>query len=137
MTMPAQSTEGDEDRSHAFYAPETFRSKFWRRLGFRYASLWREREAALQFDTEPDKWLATDTFIKFDWADRFRILVSGRVMVQHNHRTDVKVSQCASMSAVGVLPPYHRDASEKPDVFQDHLSLRDMRHPLEVPHEAP
>lgn len=89
----------------AFYVPDTFARRAWRWLGFRYPSLYEQQEAALALDYEPCKWMATDTFIRFDWKDRLRILLSGNVKVIHRHRTDVTVKQCASMSAVGVLPP--------------------------------
>lgn len=75
----------------------------WRRLGF--------RSAASHFEDDEPEWqrgyIKNDTTIIFDWLDRLRVLVSGKVAVSLTIRTDAKVDKTQSVSGVGVLPPTH------------------------------
>ena len=59
-----------------FYHVPTFREKFWRALGFCY-HLGEEPKDA---DALPG-WICTDMGLDFSVADRFRLLVSGRLRI--------------------------------------------------------
>lgn len=52
-----------------------------------------------------ESYLATHTIVVFDWKDRLRILVSGKVKVDTYTKTDVIVRKSLSTSVAYVLPP--------------------------------
>ena len=51
-------------------------------------------------------YMQTHVVVCLDWRDRLRVLVSGRLHVQTNTKTDVHVERMASTSAVWVEPPF-------------------------------
>ena len=79
------------------------RPTIWQRLGFGAC-------AVPNMDDLEDSGLApahlsTNTTAVFDWRDRLRILVSGKVMVETAVKTDVIVKVMICRSSVSVLPP--------------------------------
>lgn len=64
-----------------------------------------ELEAGLAPNGLAAGYLVSRVVIRFDWKDRLRILVSGRVEVQVQTTTDVFVRAAVSKSVVNVLPP--------------------------------
>ena len=76
--------------------------RIWRGLGFRRPFVWE----GPTYDEEAPHWLKTVVVTHFDFFDRLRILVSGKVMLTTEHATDTSVSVCRSVTAVGVLPPF-------------------------------
>lgn len=81
--------------------PRGFWDRFWSRLGFGQCS------APTPEDLEgfAPSYLTIGTRIQFGWPDRVRVLVSGKVMVDINTKTDVLVGRCESVSSASVLPP--------------------------------
>ncbi len=67
------------------YVP-TRLERIWRQLGFRY-----------HLGTEPEDvdtmtgWMCTDSRLHFGWADRIRLLVSGRLHMRLIQHTTVQV----------------------------------------------
>lgn len=80
------------------YVP-TRTERFWRWLGFRY-HLYELPE------TDMPGWMMTKTAIQFDWADRLRLLLTGRINIDIRQATDVKVSTCASAVSFEIVPPW-------------------------------
>lgn len=68
-----------------FYVP-TWRERFWRKLGFRY-HLGDERPPD---EVEaPAGWMQNKSGFHFDWADRLRLLLTGRLVVTTTYDLDV------------------------------------------------
>lgn len=98
------------DEVHAFaqeYRP-ALGERIWQWLGFGTCH-------APHFDEIPDddpSWapgrMITKTYVRFDWPDRLRILISGKIMVEIAHKTSVTVPAAMSKSAVSVLSPLHK-----------------------------
>jgi len=92
-------------QSHAFYAPETFRQKFWRAMGFR-----------THLGKEPDGvdsltgWMRTDMRHRFGWLDRLRLLMTGRLNVTLILHTDTPDPQvCKNRLDWRIVPPGDRE----------------------------
>ena len=64
----------------------TFAERAWRRLGFRY-HLGDEPEGTERLPG----WMCTASGIHFDWADRLRLLISGRLRMRLVQHTSVQV----------------------------------------------
>jgi len=75
----------------------------WSHLGFGTCS------AFFEDDDEDDGFapgsLLTETFGHFDWRDRLRVLVSGKIMISARTKTDVPVDTAVTVSKVSILPP--------------------------------
>lgn len=76
----------DAAEGQGFFAMPTRRQRFWRWVGFRFH---------LGSDVAEDKtdaiwqgWMQTRSTMHLDWADRIRILISGRLSLQHTFHTD-------------------------------------------------
>ena len=67
-----------ERHGAAFYALPSRAERFWRWCGFCYhlGDLWEEEDPALI------GWMQNKTGFHFDWRDRLRILISGRLDVK-------------------------------------------------------
>lgn len=52
-------------------------------------------------------YMVTEVVTVLDWKDRLRVLVSGKLKVSTQTKTDVIVRKMASQSAVYVLSPYY------------------------------
>ena len=68
-----------------YISKPTMRQRFWRWAGFRFH--------LGDDDNKPDiawkGWMQTRSRLHFDWADRLRILISGRLEVRHTYDLDV------------------------------------------------
>ena len=53
-------------------------------------------------------WMETNTEVHLNWADRLRLLISGRCRVEVATRTSVVVGKAESRSVFCVLPPGRR-----------------------------
>ena len=100
-----ESTE--EDIKVAFGPPMGYyavhRPTIWERLGFKECGApWMKDE---DFPELPPGRLITETNVYFDWKDRLRILMSGKVRVAVSTKSNVIVDTAISMSEVSVLPP--------------------------------
>lgn len=51
-------------------------------------------------------YMQTHVVVHMDWQDRLRVLVSGKVHIQTNTKTDVTVGRMESWSTVHVEPPF-------------------------------
>jgi hypothetical protein len=74
------------DTAGCFYAAPSRRTRFWRWAGFRFH---------LGDDVAEEKpcevwrgWMQTRSTMRLDWADRLRILISGRLHLQHTFHMD-------------------------------------------------
>lgn len=76
---------------------QVFGPTIWHRLGFhaRYVPPW----------DDDGHYLVTEVTIQFDWLDRLRLLVTGRVVLMTRSRTEVPAGKVESRSAVGVVGP--------------------------------
>lgn len=59
-------------------------------------------------------YLSVHTFISLDWKDRLRILCSGKAELRAQTQTDVVVNHAKTISAINVLPPWHRPVTPTP-----------------------
>lgn len=70
------------DTAGGYYAKPTLRRRFWRKMGFQFHL----------GEFEPNEpwagWMQTRSGIHFGWADRIRILIGGRLSLQHTFHTD-------------------------------------------------
>lgn len=80
-----------------------YRPTIWDRLGFGYshAPLIDDDE---HLDLAPGAFIC-ETFVKLDWVDRIRALVSGKLHIQTRSKTDVKINRALTTSNVRVLNP--------------------------------
>jgi hypothetical protein len=83
-----------------FYDPPWYK-RIWQILGF------GECHAPMheQHDDFAPGALITVTRTHFDMGDRFRILLSGKIMVKSRSQTNVTVDFARTNTAVSVLPP--------------------------------
>lgn len=93
-----------EQNSAAYYKLPTYRERLWHRLGFSRAHAPRLDVDELKDGWAPS-WLMVETFVYLSWADRFRVLISGKLHVDNAIKTDVDVGRSSGTSAVGILPP--------------------------------
>ena len=84
-------------------AKDPWLSKIWRHLGFRRAWVRRSSEAEGGF---AEGYIIVGSVMHFDWKDRLRILISGRVQIEHAIKTDVAVLRSLAETDVAVLPPW-------------------------------
>lgn len=87
------------------------RRTIWQRLGFKQV-----RCTAFVDDDDPmfaPGYMLLETACVFDWKDRLRILVSGKVMISQSIRTDNHVIARKTASVVGVLPPDYEVVADK------------------------
>ena len=73
----------DATEPTAMYAAPTLGQRFWRRAGYAY-HLGDEPEGA---DLLPG-WIRTDMHLHFGWADRLRLLLTGKLFVASIVSTD-------------------------------------------------
>lgn len=75
--------------------------RLWKRLGFgRCKAYWPE-----DIEGYAPAWLGCDVYATFDWKDRLRILISGRVMVSCAIKTDVGVTKSQVRTSISVMRP--------------------------------
>ena len=89
---------------HVYYKLPTFWERLWQRLGFHGARALRPDEDELKEGWAPS-WFIVETLVHLGWLDRFRVLVSGNLHIDHAIKTDVPIGKSYSTSAVGILPP--------------------------------
>lgn len=80
--------------------PTTFRKRIANRL---FPQRWEP--APEDLEGFAPSYLVTGVEAVFDWKDRLRLLVSGRLRVEIRTKTDVIVRKTESTSVVCVLPP--------------------------------
>lgn len=96
----------NEDHTNDTYAIGTQRTlieRIWLALGFGMPA-YLDMDDLDQPGWAP-AYLESSTFIKFDWRDRLRVLVSGRVYVCCKSKTDVVIGRAITRSQVSVLAP--------------------------------
>lgn len=81
---------------------QEYKPTLWNRMGFNtcYASI----EDADHPDLA-EAHITTHIFTHFDWRDRIRILLSGKIMTAIATKTSTPVEKAVSASKVSVLPP--------------------------------
>ena len=84
----------------AIHHVPTLREKAWRWLGFRY-HLGAEPAGIEQMQG----WMCTKSRIHFGWADRIRLLVSGRLSMQLVQHTTVQVEGTKNRFDWHILAP--------------------------------
>ena len=94
----------DVNEVHAFYKLPTFWERFWPRLGFHHARAERPDEDELREGWAPS-WFVVETYVRLSWADRLRVMISGKMHVDHAIKTDVPIGRSTSTSSVAILPP--------------------------------
>ncbi len=95
----------EDTATHGVYYHEpTWRERFWPRLGFHHAHAPRPDEDELK-DGWAESWFVVETYVTLDWLDRLRVLVSGKLHVDHAIKTDVPIGRSQAVSAIGILPP--------------------------------
>ncbi len=78
------------------YAQE-FKPTIWHRLGFGHAGI------APWNDDDDAHYIVNDTVVVFDWRDRLRILVTGRIHVTARTRTETEVKHVETRAACKVM----------------------------------
>lgn len=92
----------NENTGGDFYAPDT--RNWWQRL---LSRMFPARSVPIPEDLEgwAPSYMQTHVVATLDWRDRLRVLVSGKVHIQTNTKTDVPVGKMHSDSAVWVEAP--------------------------------
>lgn len=89
--------------SGAMYHVPTLAQRAWKRLGYRY-----------HLGDEPDGvdalpgWMCTETRLHFGWADRIRLLLSGRLHMKLVQHTTVQVEGTKNRFDWHILAPGDR-----------------------------
>lgn len=87
--MNTESSEG------AFYATPTLMQRLRRWLGFRY----HHADEPPNLDPKKHKgWMKTTTVFQFDFADRLRLLTTGRLKIDIDQHTTRQVDAVSSAS---------------------------------------
>jgi hypothetical protein len=98
----------DTAQNQAFYAAPTLSDRLWRAMGFVY-HLGEEPEGA---DALPG-WMKTDMHIHFGWADRLRLLLSGKLFIASIVQTDTPSAMvCKSRMDWRIKTPGERHARD-------------------------
>lgn len=79
----------------------TWLERFWRALGYRGAY----PDAPAEWEEQYQHWMMTNVDVHVSIADRFRLLLSGHVLVRIETRSKHDPGAVASASAFQVLPP--------------------------------
>lgn len=98
-------TDKTEPTSGAYFAPDA--RPLWKRLLSRLFPM-RQPEIPEDLDGWAPSYMQTHVVWHADWSDRLRVLVSGKLHVQTNTKTDVNVARMQSWSTVYVEPPFGR-----------------------------
>ncbi len=78
---------------------QAFKPTIWHRLDFGHAHV-----APWHDDDDGDaNYLVANTAVMFDWRDRLRVLLTGRVHVHVRTRTEVPAGRVESRAAVKVM----------------------------------
>ena len=75
--------------------------RFWRMLGFRY----HLSELPDGVETEHPGWMMTVNRLDFSLADRFRLLLTGRLTVHLRQAPNVPVDSCVNALSWKIHPP--------------------------------
>ncbi|MER9622682.1 hypothetical protein NKI98_14785 [Mesorhizobium sp. M0222] len=89
------------EHGYQVYKP-TAKERFWNALGFGLASVPRP-------DDDPafaEGWAVTTIVTHFDWRDRLRIVISGKVQTKVSLKTDVPVARAKTYAETRVMPPW-------------------------------
>ena len=87
--------------NNAMYHMPSLRERFWRKIGYTY-HLGDEPEGA---DVLPG-WMRTDMRLHFGWADRLRLLLTGRLFIASIVSTDTpSPSVCKSRMDWRIVAP--------------------------------
>ena len=84
----------------AFYALPTFIQKLRWKLGYRWHRMYFDEEVP-----GCPYWAKTTVCVQFSFMDRLRLLLTGRVELDVEQRTDVQIGQAVSKTSVRVLAP--------------------------------
>lgn len=87
----------------AMHHVPTWRERAWRRLGYRY-HLGDEPDG---IDAMPG-WMCTESRIHFGWADRIRLLLSGRLHMRLVQHTTVQVEDTKNRLDWHIVAPGER-----------------------------
>lgn len=95
------------DSGGCFYsvAKEPWLSRVWRKLGFRRPHV---EGPGVPREGFAEGCIIVESVTHFDWKDRLRILVSGKVSSEHAIKTDVVVLRSRVTTDVAVLPPWRK-----------------------------
>jgi hypothetical protein len=89
-------------RPNAFYAP--YKRTIWDRLGFGHRTPARQDPDEFAPGWAPS-WFIVNTRAHLDWKDRFRVMISGNLIVECAVKTDVTIQRSEAVSGIGILPP--------------------------------
>jgi hypothetical protein len=98
----SERTAMNQNQGGAFYAPDT--RNWWQRL---LSRMFPARSVPIPEDLDgwAPSYMQTHVVATLDWRDRLRVLVSGKVHIQTNTKTDVPVGRMHSDSAVWAEAP--------------------------------
>ena len=99
----AKKAEASLENNTYGLSKRSLSESFWSFLGFRHPKYLDMDD--LDIPGWAPGYFETTTLCVFDWRDRLRVLVSGRVIVQCKSKTDVAVERGITRSTVSVLPP--------------------------------
>jgi len=89
------------NQNFAMYHKPTIIEKLWRALGYKYHLVDLPEEA-----DGMDGWIMTHTRFNFDFFDRIRLLLTGKLYVDTRQATDVRVGKCISAASFRIAPPF-------------------------------
>jgi len=86
---------------------QEWRPTIWHRLGFRHGGVPYDcaLEERLVMEGFAESALTSEVYVRLDWGDRLRLLLTGLLHVHVRTHTDVPVRKATSRSSVGVLAP--------------------------------
>ena len=101
-TQPTVALPEEVPQDNAVGTYLEYKPTLWDRLGFGHAYARLEDE---DYPEMAEAFLHIDSYVHFDWKDRLRILLSGKVMLAVATKTNVFVEKAISVSSVKVLSP--------------------------------
>ncbi len=85
----------------------TLRERFFRALGFRYHLV----NLPDDIETTMPGWMMTSCRMHFDFRDRLRLLLTGKLNLEIRQATSQQVDEAISATSFRIVPPFENDTT--------------------------
>jgi hypothetical protein len=96
------------ENAQAFYAAPSWKQRFWWRLGYGFLGLQRHDLSEWSSEETPGfavGAISTRIEVHVSFADRLRLLVSGRMSIEASTKTSAPVDRAMTRSVIAIMPP--------------------------------
>ena len=91
----------NSEASYQIYKP-TLRQRFFRWLGFRYHRV----DLPDNIEATMPGWMMTTCRVHFDFADRLRLLLTGKLHIDIRQATSQQVDSAVNTTSFEIIPPW-------------------------------